>query len=258
MTGPEQDPCEATPPADTPAGSSAWPDGPMLAVDVETTGIEPETARIVAAAVAAVGGGTPPRTTSWLVNPGTEIPEGATAVHGITTEQARADGRPPADALTEIITALARALAAGTPLVVFRAPYALTVLARECTRHGIPFLDGDVAPVIDPFVIDKRINRFRSGRRTLPALCEHYGVRHDGPNIAHHDALAAARLAWRLPRDCPALASIPLAELHTHQRAWAAEQATSLQAYLRRTDRTARVNGDWPLIPAPANPQEHA
>ncbi|MEU2559415.1 exonuclease domain-containing protein [Streptomyces longispororuber] len=237
----------------TTTGSSQWPDGPMLAFDVETTGTDPETARIVAAAVAAVGGDTPPETTTWLLDPGTEIPAEATTIHHITTDQARAEGRAPAEALPEIIAALAEPLAADCPLVVFRAPYALTVLARECARHDVPFLDADVAPVIDPAVLDKQAERYRRGRRTLPALCEHYRVRHDGPNDPVQDALAAARLAWRLPRVHPQLAAIELTELHTCQQTWAAEQAAGLQAHLRRTDPTATVTPDWPLLPAPAD-----
>ncbi|MEV0444866.1 exonuclease domain-containing protein [Streptomyces spectabilis] len=238
--------------APTTAGGPAWPDGPMLAFDVETTGTDPETARIVAAAVAGVGGDTPPESTTWLLDPGMEIPADATAIHHITTDQARADGRAPAEALPEIVTALAEPLAAGFPLVVFRAPYALTVLARECARHNVPFLEGDVAPVIDPAVLDKQVERYRRGRRTLPALCEHYRVRHDGPNDAVQDALAAARLAWRLPRAHPHLAAIALANLHICQQEWAAEQAAGLQAHLRRTDPTATVTPDWPLLPAPS------
>ncbi|QCX74930.1 DNA polymerase III subunit epsilon [Streptomyces sp. YIM 121038] len=54
--------------------SGAWPGGPMLAFDVETTGLDPESARIVAAAVVAVGGDTAPETTAWLLDPGIEIP----------------------------------------------------------------------------------------------------------------------------------------------------------------------------------------
>ncbi|EPH46821.1 hypothetical protein STRAU_0093 [Streptomyces aurantiacus JA 4570] len=220
----------------------------MLALDVETTGTDPETARIVAAAVVAVGG-TEPDTTAWLLDPGTEVPAEAAAIHGITTEQAQADGRAPGETLPEIVSALAQALSEGCPLVVFRAPYALTVLARECARHDVPFLDGDVAPVIDPAVLDKQAERYRRGRRTLPALCEHYRVRHDGPNDPVQDALAAARLTWRLPRVHPRFAAIPLVDLHLRQRAWAAEQAAGLQAHLRRTDPAATVTADWPLIP---------
>jgi len=232
-----------------PDRTTSWADGPMLAFDVETTGVDPETARIVSAAVVAVGGEEGPASTLWLADPGIAIPDEAARIHGITTERARLDGEPPAEILPEILAALTEPLEAGFPLVVFRAPYALTVLARECARHGIPFPD-EVAPVIDPAVLDKEVARYRPGRRTLPALCEHYQVRHDGPNDAIKDAFAAARLAWRIPRVHPHLATLTLAELHTRQQTWAMEQAAGLQRHLRRTDPTATVNGAWPLIPA--------
>ncbi|MEV5594030.1 exonuclease domain-containing protein [Streptomyces sp. NPDC052496] len=227
-----------------------WQDGRMLALDVETTGTDPETARIVAAAVVAVGGGAPAETTTWLLDPGIEIPVEATAVHHITTEQAQADGRPVVDALPEIAAAVTGPRGQWrVPLVVFRAPYALTVLARECARHDIDFPADQAAPVIDPYVIDKHLDRYRRGRRTLPELCRHYQVRHDGPNDAAHDAMAAARLAWRLPRAFPDLAATALPDLHQRQIAWAAEQAAGLQEHKRRTDPSAHVNGEWPMVP---------
>ncbi|MEV8053102.1 exonuclease domain-containing protein [Streptomyces bacillaris] len=232
----------------TATSGTGWPDGPMLALDLETTGIDPESARIVSAAAVSIGVSSSPPACTWLVDPGIEIPAEATAVHGITTDQAATDGRPAAEVVPEITAELNRALAAGWPLVVFRAPYALTVLAREAARHGVDF-PAEVAPVIDPSVLDKHVDRYRRGRRTLPALCEHYQVRHDGPNQAIEDALAA-RLAWRLPRAHPHLAALDPATLHTQQQTWAAEQAHGLQQHLRRTDPTATVHPAWPLIPA--------
>ncbi|MFD7885099.1 exonuclease domain-containing protein [Streptomyces bauhiniae] len=232
------------------ADETPWPDGQMLALDVETTGIDPETARIVTAAIVNLGVSSDPPKTTWLVNPGIEIPAEASAIHRVTTEQARTQGRPTTEALSEIVADLTGALNAGWPLVVFRAPYALTVLAREAARNDVAF-PPEVTPVIDPAVLDKQVDRYRRGRRTLPALCEHYRVRHDGPNDALQDALAAARLAWRLSRVHPQLAALTPNDLHTRQQEWAKEQAAGLQGHLRRTDPTATVNGDWPVLPAP-------
>ncbi|MFJ4962585.1 exonuclease domain-containing protein [Streptomyces sp. NPDC088729] len=227
---------------------SGWPDKPMLALDLETTGLNPETARIVAAATVLVGTGPAPAVTEWLVDPGLAIPAEAAAIHGITTEQAQAHGRPPADVIPEIISVVTDTVGQGFPVVVFRAPYALTVLAREAARHGVDF-PADMAPVIDPSVLDKEAAPYRRGRRTLPALCEHYQVRHDGPNRPVEDALAAARLTWRMTRVHPQFAALDLPTLHARQQTWAAGQAAGLQSYLRRTDPTAVVHGDWPVIP---------
>ena len=59
--------------------------------DLETTGVDVTTDRIVTAHVGLLGpDGVALRSQSWLADPGVEIPEGATAVHGITTAHARA------------------------------------------------------------------------------------------------------------------------------------------------------------------------
>lgn len=238
--------------------TATWSDGRMVAIDFETTGTDPTDARIVAAAFVAVGGDEPVVTGTWIVDPSVDIPAEAAAIHGITTDRARAEGCAPVAALTDIVNALNDHVGTGLPVVAFNARYDLTVLDRECTRHDVALptvLSGDLArgqlaPVIDPYVIDKQMDRYRRGKRTLPALCQHYRVRHDGPHQAANDALAAARLAWRLPRVFPQLALTELPALHQQQTEWAAEQAASLQQYKRRTDPTAIVDSHWPLIPA--------
>jgi DNA polymerase-3 subunit epsilon len=66
----------------------SWHTKRLAAFDIETTGVNPESDRIVTAAVSLLGGGQPAEHLSWLVDPGIEIPAGASSVHGITTERA--------------------------------------------------------------------------------------------------------------------------------------------------------------------------
>lgn len=63
---------------------------PALAVfDLETTGVDVTSARIVTAFVGVLSvDGTLISSRSWLADPGVEIPAGAAAIHGITTERA--------------------------------------------------------------------------------------------------------------------------------------------------------------------------
>ena len=68
-----------------------WSDGRLLAFDTETTGTDPETARIVSAACLWRGGASEAADEEWLVNPGVPIPAEATAIHGITDEMACCD-----------------------------------------------------------------------------------------------------------------------------------------------------------------------
>lgn len=229
-----------------------WHTGMMLAFDVESTGPDPETARIVTAcAVHVDGSGTiPPEAETWLIDPGVEIPEEAAAIHGITTGHAREHGEQPAPALNDISGALVRSARAGTPLIAFNAPYDLTVLDRETRRHGLePF--GDAFPfaatVIDPYVLDKALDPYRKGKRTLTAMCEHYGVRIDGAHDAAADAIAAARVAWRIAQAHPQIGSMLLPELRDLQVKAKAEQSRSFQEYLRRQGKTDVIDGSWPM-----------
>jgi hypothetical protein len=58
-------------------------------------GVDPDRDRIVTAAVSLVGDGQESEHLSWLVDPDIEIPAGATAVHGITTAEARGRNASP-------------------------------------------------------------------------------------------------------------------------------------------------------------------
>jgi DNA polymerase III subunit epsilon len=237
----------------------SWHQRRLAAFDLETTGIDSESDRIVTAAVSVVGDGLPSLFHAWLLDPGIEIPAGAAAVHGITTERARAEGRQPPEAVEQIVAALAEQLLQGVPVIAFNARFDLTCLDREARRHGIePLLDrvgGEAGMlVVDPYVLDKQVDRYRKGKRTLGAVCAHYNVPLDEAHASHADALAAARVAWRLGQAFAELRALDLPTLHAQQIRWAAEQAASFEDYLRRNGRDERIEAAWPIVPlrAPA------
>jgi DNA polymerase III subunit epsilon len=191
----------------------------------------------------------PPEAETWLIDPGCEIPGEATAVHGITTEHAREHGEVPGPAIGDISGAVLRPARAGVAIVAFNAPYDLTVMDRETRRHGLVPFGGEItgALVIDPFVIDKHLDPYRRGKRTLTAVCGHYGVRIDGAHDAESDAIAAAELAWKLAQVYPQLAAMSLPELHDLQVKAKADQAASFQDYLRKQGKTEVIDGSWPI-----------
>jgi DNA polymerase-3 subunit epsilon len=235
----------------------SWHQRRLAAFDLETTGIDSESDRIVTAAVSVVGDGLPSVLNAWLLDPGIEIPAAAAAVHGITTERARAEGRPPLEAVEEIVALLADQLLAGVPVVAFNARFDLTCLDREARRLGVaPLLDrvGGASGllVVDPYVLDKQLDRFRKGKRTLGAVCAHYDVPLDEAHASHADALAAARVAWRLGQAFAELREIDLRTLHDRQVGWAAEQAASFEDWLRRNGREERIEPAWPIVPLPS------
>src|SRR5690606_40867454 len=92
--------------------------GPLASFDTETTGTNPNEARIVTAACWLITPGHDKKHREWLVNPGVEIPAEATQVHGITTEQARKQGQPAA-AVAEIASAVLYAYRNQIPVIVY-------------------------------------------------------------------------------------------------------------------------------------------
>ena len=226
----------------------SWHRGALVAFDTETTSPLPTSARLVTATVCIIRPGEAVEFREWLVDPGCDIPAEATEVHGVTTERARGDGMPEAQAVTEIEAELYRATTDGAPLVAFNAAFDLTVMDRAKRRAGHERALPDFL-VVDPHVIDKSVDRYRKGKRTLTATCEHYGVRLDGAHDSREDALAAARVAWAICERHPEVAGMSLVELHAEQAQWRSEQAASLQEYLRRKEPDAEVRGEWPVIP---------
>ncbi|WP_354575597.1 3'-5' exonuclease [Frigoribacterium sp. UYMn621] len=214
--------------------------------DLETTGIDTDTSRIVSAYVGVVDAQGMPKGVSWLADPGIEIPAQAAAVHGITTERARAEGRDAAEVVAEIVAVLRALLAQGVPIVIYNAAYDLTLLNRECLRYGIEPLD-DPLPIIDPLVIDRAMDRYRKGKRTLEVAAEYYGVELMDAHDAEADAVAAGRVAQAIARKYSDTLGQDVRLVHTNQVTWAADSATSFQDYMRRTkDPSFIADGAWP------------
>jgi DNA polymerase-3 subunit epsilon len=232
-----------------------WYEGPLAAFDTETTGVDVETDRIVSAAVVVQDApGLRPRVLRWLVNPGVPVPEAATAVHGLTEDHLQRNGRWPAPVMYEIAEELAEQAALGRPLVVMNAPFDLTLLDRELRRHRASSLDRwfEASPlcVLDPRVLDKHLDRYRKGRRTLTDLCAHYEVALEDAHDAAADALAALEVVRALGRRfATRLERLTPAELHTLQTGWHAAQARGLQAWFARSGAEETVDTSWPLRP---------
>lgn len=229
--------------------TASWHLGPLASFDTETTGINPPTDRIVTAALIRPNG----QRLTWLSDvDGVEIPESAARIHGVSTEHARAHGRPAKQVAEEIADAVAVELALGSAaLIVMNAPFDLSLLDAECTRHGVATvadrIGRPVGPVIDPLVMDRAADQFRKGKRSLEALCAHYGVTLTDAHTADADAAAALAVALRIVEEHPTL-EVPAEVLHGWQVTWHARWAVNYAAHLSaRGNKTVSISGAWPV-----------
>lgn len=229
-----------------PAAAPGWHTGVIGSYDCETTGRDPLQARLISAAFVTSDGGR----RDFLVDPGVPIPPETTEVHGITTEYAQEHGSDPVEVLEQIAELLAAHLSAKLPLVVFNAPYDLTLLEVELERHGLRSLAarvGRIEPVIDPLVIDKAVDRFRKGKRNLESQCAHYGVTIEGAHDAAVDAVAAMEVAKAQAERYPEVGQITPVELHRQQEQWKAAADEDFAAYRQRRGETFVAEPGWPV-----------
>ena len=175
---------------------------PIAFIDVQSTGLDPTTARIVALAVVKVMPDGERQSRSVTVDPGVPIPPGATAVHGITDEDVA--GLP---AFRAYASALASHLAdcdiAGFGVERFGAP----LLEAELRRAGAEFSLRDRA-VIDAMAIfhNKEPRDFAAAHEVFvggPAPARESG---DEIAIAALEILEGELEAYEdIPRDVPGI-----------------------------------------------------
>lgn len=174
--------------------SAPWNEHDIVVIDTESTGPNPETARIVEIAAVRFRAG---EVIDWfgaLVNPGCPIPPDATAVHGITDEMVAECSPLEAHAHSLIRVALDAVPCA------YNAPYDRTLLHRTITGNDCPAIDPTVDLWIDPLVIIRKVDRYarRSGRHKLANTCRRWNVDLEQQHRALGDATATGKLLFRL------------------------------------------------------------
>lgn len=161
---------------------------PLLAVDLETTGLDPGRDRIVAIAwvpvdrLGVVLGGAG----RLVVRPGSDVGESAT-LHGLT-DDAVAAGVPSGEALARLLDVLA-----GRVLLAHHAGLEAGFISAECARvFGSPF----VPPSVDTMRLQRRVLEGplgtgpepAGGELRLAAARQRFGL----PRYRAHDPLADA------------------------------------------------------------------
>jgi DNA polymerase III epsilon subunit family exonuclease len=181
----------------------------FVAIDLETTGLDPRRDVIVAAAAIPFVHGEPQPGYVTLVNPGRPIPEEATRIHGVTDDMV-ADAPAVADVLVKLHN-----FCGGRVVVGHDVGFDLAVIARQARACGVPrpagaALDtGRLAAALHPEWPDF----------SLDAVAERVGIEIRGRHTADGDAIAAGWLLLRLVPQFAARGLRTVRELSWAQRA---------------------------------------
>lgn len=228
-----------------------WMTGRLLGVDLETCSSDPMTALPVSFALVAMDDGKVQRVRHGLIDPGCEIPAEATAIHGITTEDARARGGKLVDSVKGIVKVVDESVGLGIPIVGMNVVYDMSVINETHRRiFGWPWI-GETwkGRVIDVLVLDRHVDRYRRGSRRLSALCDHYGVKLDHAHTAASDAEAAVQVAIAIGIGYSEVGAATLDDLWLLQRKWHQDWFESYQAYRAQKGEAplSADEADWPV-----------
>ena len=183
------------------ASSKKRPDAESLkgvsfaVVDCETTGVNPETDRILQLAAIVVNGeGEIVEEFETVVKPESpsDYNHGAEHIHGISAEQV-SQGMPLRQALEKLWD-----ISEGNLFTAHNARFDINFIHAESKRVG---LERQVDQYIDTLALSRRTDTEKERKHSLDALCEHYGIERERAHEAKADATATAQLLIHLMRD---------------------------------------------------------
>jgi DNA polymerase III epsilon subunit-like protein len=188
--------------------SRPWWQLPVCVIDTETTGVG-EDDRIVEIACVRFEDGFPVAKFSTLVYPGRNIPDEATAVHGIKDEDVV--DLPRFGHVAGKVFDICK----GAVPCAFNSPFDRSMLHREIVGtdfHALnvtaPAFDLDQS-WIDPLCIVRSVDKYEKSKKLVDA-CARRGIVLEGAHRALADSLACGALLWTFK---PRLKDISAAEL---------------------------------------------
>ena len=217
----------------------------IAVADCETSGVDTENDRIIQFFIGLMDqSGEWIEKREWLIDPGIDVPQGASDVHGYTTERLRAEGRKDWEkCIQEIGGAILSFTGPTTPIAFFNGSFDLSMLDAEMRRAGYKWSLMDSVhdtvnergeriksglKVVDAFIIDKYRDKYRKGSRKLVDVAPIYDVPvEENAHDAQADCLMTGRIALKQ------LAGYRgnLNDLHNLQVGAAREQRLSLESY---------------------------
>jgi DNA polymerase-3 subunit epsilon len=225
---------------------ASWAEDVFAAFDLETTGLDVRTDEIVQVAFVLVmpDGTLHPDSWSTIVNPGRDIPDGAIAVHGITSARAIAEGIPATEAHHMILDRFDSAAAQGIPVVIYNVPFDIGFMHVRAQRLNRTLPS---ALLIDPLVCDRALDKYRPGSRKLIDMAAHYGCATEQLHDVRFDCIASVAVMRALITRYDRLSGAALQELQLMQADWYRAWAVDYQSYLERDGTPSPIDPGWPI-----------
>jgi DNA polymerase-3 subunit epsilon len=206
-----------------------WATASFAVIDFETTGLDPNADRVLEMGIVCFDDGVLTASQNWLIHPTIPVPEGATAVHGITDEMLA--GQPRFDQIwNEIRTHLE-----GRLPVAYNAGFDKKFLLAELERMGEQTWGDELPPAmqsdvewIDPLVWARELFPEQSAK--LGEVCKRLAIPLEEAHRAANDAEATGRVLLALVPQMPST----YAELVRVQVRYAAQQDVDLAMWRGR------------------------
>lgn len=152
---------------------------PLVILDIETTGLSWELGHeIVELAAERLVDGNVVETFQSLIIPDRPIPWDATAIHGITTEEARAEGRSLTDVLRDFTLFAASATLVGHNIRRFDFPF----IVDHYRRASLPLPANNL---LDTLELSRQ--HLRLPNHKLGTIARHFGLSTEGAHRAAAD-----------------------------------------------------------------------
>jgi DNA polymerase III epsilon subunit family exonuclease len=186
--------------------SKPWRDLSFVAIDVETTGLEIDTCRVIEVGIVRYERGQVAERWGSLIDPGVPIPDKVVEVTGITDDMVQ--GQPKFRELKWDIYGRLR----DRLLVAYNADFDTGFISNELQRVGLTMPS---VPVLDPLVWARRLMP-NQRRHNLGAVCDKLGVSLENAHRAVDDAEAAGKVLLRFADKV----AINLGDLLDEQKEW--------------------------------------
>jgi DNA polymerase III epsilon subunit family exonuclease len=201
----------------------SWSKLPFFAVDVETTGLDAASNRIMELAIVPFNMADDTKTFCQLFSVGETLSQEIVQITGISDEMLK--GKP---SFGEHAERCLQMLKSASFLVAYNAKFDCPFLESEMARLGKVLPD---IPWIDPFIFICELDRFKKGKK-LSDAARRWGVNLENAHRAHADAQAAGHLMLKM---ADKIGCETLDELRSRQKVLQWQNAHNM-AELKRTN----------------------